>query len=282
MQKFRLELFFQILGIGSASGLFFQENLLYLISDNSRVLYEYHLDKATLKRHPLTAPANASSLENIIKKDKPDFEAIAVKDGVAYLFGSGSSLMRNSIQPFDVQNNKLLPPIDATDLYLNMADFAGIKPEDFNVEAAVNNGDTWYLLQRGNGPAQQNMVFTLTGDIKETSFQILFNKYKLPKIKGVRASFTDAVIVGNKLYFIAAAESGASTYEDGTVAGSLIGRIDLETMKIDFTQIISEKNKFEGITLFSEKNGQLEFLLCEDTDSDTKVSDIYKLTISGL
>lgn len=279
MQKFRLELVFQIIGIGSASGFFFQDNILYLISDNIRILYEYRLTDMSLNRHPLMPSGKMGYLENITKKDKPDFEAIAVKDSVAYLFGSGSSQMRDSIQPFDIKNKKHLPPIDATDLYLNMADFAGIKPEDFNIEAAVNDGDTWYLFQRGNGPAQHNAVFTLTGDIKETSFQIIHNKYKLPKIKGVRASFTDAVKVGNKLYFIAAAEKGGSTYEDGAVAGSLIGRIDMETMKIDFTKIISEKNKFEGMALFSEKNGQLEFLLCEDTDSDAKASDIYKLTV---
>jgi hypothetical protein len=34
--------------------------------------------------------------------------------------------------------------------------------------------------------------------------------------------------------------------------GSLIGRIDIETMKIDFTKI-SPTNKFEGLTLFSKQ-----------------------------
>jgi hypothetical protein len=36
-------------------------------------------------------------------------------------------------------------------------------------------------------------------------------------------------------YFLATAEDTESTY-DGEVLGSLIGRINLKTMKIDFTQ----------------------------------------------
>jgi hypothetical protein len=36
------------------------------------------------------------------------------------------------------------------------------------------------------------------------------------------------------------------------ILGSLIGRIDIETMKIDFTKI-SPTNKFEGLTLFSKQ-----------------------------
>ena len=282
MQKFRLELLFRIIGIGSASGLFFQDNMLYLISDNSRLLYEYNLSRQSLAKHTLSTEAAIDSLENIAKKDKPDFEAIAVRDSIAYLFGSGSADKRNSIQPFDIKNKKALPPIDATDLYITMADFGEIKPDNFNIEAAVNDGDTWYLFQLGNGPAQQNAVFTLNGDINETNFQILHNAYKLPKIKGVRASFTDAVKVGRKLYFIAAAEKSDSTYHDGEVVGSLFGRIDMETMKLEYTRIISEKNKFEGIALYKEANGTLEFLLCEDTDSDAKESDVYKLTVTGL
>jgi hypothetical protein len=35
---------------------------------------------------------------------------------------------------------------------------------------------------------------------------------------------------------LATAENIASTYDDGEILGSLIGRIDIETMKIDFTK----------------------------------------------
>jgi hypothetical protein len=43
-----------------------------------------------------------------------------------------------------------------------------------------------------------------------------------------------------------------STYDDGEILGSVIGRIDIETMKIDFEKIRPHKIEFEGLTLFSK------------------------------
>ncbi len=279
MQKFKLELLFHIVGIGSASGLFFNNGSLFIISDNSNVLYEYNIEQKKLDKIPLVITDVTIPAENIPKKDKPDFEAITASGDELYLFGSGSKENRNSIVRVNSTTRQTSPPTDATDLYLIMQGFGEISTEDFNIEAAVNDGTLWYLFQRGNGPAGQNGIFTLDGDINELFFQIIYSPIQLPKINGSQASFTDAVKVDNKLYFIAAAESSNSTYLDGEVAGSLIGSIDIETMKVEFTETISGKNKFEGITLYKDNDKSLEFLLCEDTDNDTTESAIYKLTI---
>jgi hypothetical protein len=50
-------------------------------------------------------------------------------------------------------------------------------------------------------------------------------------------------------------------------------------MKIDFTKKISLTNKFEGLTLFSKNKIQIQFLLCEDKNTDALESNIYKLRI---
>ena len=63
--------------------------------------------------------------------------------------------------------------------------------------------------------------------------------------------------------------------------GSLIGRIDIKTMTIDFTVKISETQKFEGLTLYNKTNDKIEFLLCEDNDTEELKSIIYKLTLSN-
>ncbi len=281
MQKFKLELLFHIVGIGSASGLFFNGSSLFIISDNSNVLYEYNTEQKKLDKIPLTAKGHTGPAENIAKKDKPDFEAITALGDELFLFSSGSKENRNSIIKVNSRTKQAALPIDATDLYLVMQSFGEISPEDFNIEAAVNDGTIWYLFQRGNGPAKQNGIFTLDGDINQLFFQILYNPIELPEINGAQASFTDAVKANGKLYFIAAAEKSDSTYLDGEVAGSLIGCIDIETMKVEFTEILSAKNKFEGITLYKDNGSSLEFLLCEDTDSEAEGSDIYKLTINN-
>ncbi len=277
MQKFHLEILFRIIGIGSASGLIFHNNTLFLISDNSNVLYEYNIAEKKLDKIELS---QSSPAENIPKEDKPDFEAITLAGDEALLFGSGSTDKRNSILPVNIKTKKAELPIDVTDMYLGMQDFGGIKPEDFNIEAVVNDGNVWYLFNRGNGPKGRNGVFTITGNIKEGDFQMFYNDIKLPKINKAQSGFTDAVKVGNKIYFIAAAEKSNSTYHDGEVAGTLIGRLDAESMEVEKTQVISSTNKFEGITLYKETGKQLEFLLCEDKDSEVSESDIYRIVIS--
>jgi hypothetical protein len=44
-------------------------------------------------------------------------------------------------------------------------------------------------------------TFTINGKNLTNDFQILSNAYKLPKIKGVRSSFTDAILVEGFIFF---------------------------------------------------------------------------------
>ena len=274
MENFTLELLFQIIGIGSASGLIYKDNSLLIISDNSGFLYEYKMDSSQLKRHQLLETTS----ENIPKKDKSDFEAITQYGDEVYIFGSGSTEKRNKMMQFNTKN-ETTTTTDLSDLYSVMQSFGKIKPKDFNIEGAIYNGESWYLLNRGNGKSNKNILFTIEGKNLTNEFQILSNPFKLPKINGVPTSFTDAVLVDSKIYFLAAAENTESTYDDGEVFGSIIGRIDIETMKIDFTKVISASHKFEGLTVFKNSNEKIEFLLCEDTDSDVLKTQIYKLTL---
>ena len=275
MDKLKLELLFQIIGIGSASGLVYKDNVLWIIGDNSGFLYEYHIDSRDLNRHPLIE--NPS--ENILKKDKPDFEAITHFGENLYIFGSGSTEKRNKMVQVNAVTKKTIASNDLSDLYAVMQSFGKVKPEDFNLEGAIYDGKSWYLFNRGNGSSNKNVLFTIEGENLTDQFTILSNDYKLPKIKGVRTSFTDAILVDNTIYFLATAEDTKSTYEDGEVLGSIIGSIDLKTMKINFTKKISDSHKFEGLTLYSHSQNKIEFLLCEDKDTDVLETDIYKLNI---
>jgi len=275
MQKFTLELLFQIIGIGSASGLFYKDHSVCVIGDNSGFLYDFQVETNDLRSYSLVPDAAA----NIPKKQKPDFEALAFDDRNFYIFGSGSTENRNKMVQFDKTSKTAVKTTDLSDLYLSMQSFGSIKPEDFNIEGVALAGETWYFLQRGNGSKGKNMLFTVEGKTLENGFTILSNDFKLPKIKGVRCSFTDALLIGNHLYFLAAAEDSKSTYEDGEVLGSLIGSINIETMKIEFTQQISDKHKFEGLALYAKNDSETTFLLCEDNDTDVQQSDFYKLVL---
>lgn len=274
MKKFQLELWLQIIGIGSASGLVFKDHSLFIISDNSSLLYQYEIGSRKLSTVPLFETDKEKV--NIPKPLKPDFEAIASSGDSLFIFGSGSTSNRNQLIQINPQKKET---IDLADLYLSMQYFANIKPEDFNIEGVVRDQNSWYFFQRGNGSTKQNGVFTITGDLSGGHF-MLYKSFKLPKINGVPSSFTDAVLVGETLYFLAAAENTHSTYADGAVLGTLIGSINTETMKIGFTQKISDTHKFEGLTFYKQDSKTIQFLLCEDKDSEELKTDIYTLTIN--
>lgn len=281
MHKFTLELLFQIIGIGSASGLLHKENTLFLISDNSSVLYEYNIQNEQLDTYPLLEGAtDPAKQKNIPKKIKPDFESIAVFGEDCYIFGSGSTENRNKMVHFNTNTKEKVAEVDVTDLYLVMQNFGKIKAEEFNIEGAIYTGEKWFLFNRGNGESRKNGIFTIAGKNLTDDFSVLYNSYKLPAIKGIQSSFTDAVQVRDKIYFLSTVENTSSTYEDGIVYGSFIGRIDIEKMKIDFTQKISDKHKFEGLSVYTEEEKSIEFYLCEDNDTNTLESNIYKLTIA--
>lgn len=275
MEKFTLEILFHIIGIGSASGLIYKDNSLFIIGDNSGFLYEYTIATQTLQQHEIIENAKT----NIIKSEKPDFEAITHFGDTLYVFGSGSTPKRNKM----VQINTLQKEIstnDLTDLYAVMQSFAQIKPEDFNIEGAIYTGEEWYLFNRGNGKSAKNVLFTIQGKNLVNEFNIISNTYKLPKIKGIRSSFTDAVAIDGKIYFLATAEDTQSTYHDGEILGSFIGSIDTKTMKIDFTKKISDTHKFEGLTVYKNAADSIEFLLCEDNDTELLETNIYKLRLN--
>lgn len=271
MENFQLQLLLKIIGLGSASGLLYSNNILLAIGDNSSFLYEYNFTNKQLQKHPIVENAT----ENIIKKLKPDFEAITQFENNIYIFGSGSTQNRNIMVQLDARTKKPIATNDLSALYQTMQSFGEIKPDDFNLEGAIYDGTNWYLFNRGNGKNSKNAIFTIGGNNLTDDFSVIYNKIKLPKIKGIETTFTDAVWVNNKIYFLATAEDTQSTYDDGEVVGSIIGSINPETMKVEFTKKITKTAKLEGITVYEKLSTSITFLLCEDNDTEVQESNFY-------
>jgi len=275
MQQFQLEPLFHIIGIGQASGLIYKNNSLYIISDNGSRLLEFDIENQTQSNTFLFE--NAVSV-NIPKKEKADFESIANHGDDFYVFGSGSTANRNIMVHYN-SKTKATKTVDTTALYSKMQYLSAIDALNFNIEGAIFTGEIWYIFQRGNGLGGKNGIFTIHGKSFEDT-EITYHDYVLPNIKGCPYGFTDAVLVENQLYFLAAAEDSKSIYDDGDVLGCIVGSINITTQLIEFTLPISDKRKFEGITLYKKSENQIEFLLCEDDDSDILESDIFKLTLN--
>lgn len=270
MENFQLSLLYKIIGIGSASGLVYLDEKLYIISDSSNYLYEYHISDEKLNKIALVE----NPQENIAKKDKPDFEAIVQKDGDLFLFGSGSTENRN--RAFKYKSGKISVK-DISAMYSRIKKQFNFTDDELNIEGVILNSESILLFQRGNGLSGKNGIIYANDNAENA--EIDFIPFDLPKIKNVAATFTDAILVDGTIYFLATAEDTTSTYLDGEVLGSLIGSIDLNTMKLINTIQITEKYKFEGLTLYNKTNSKIEFLLCEDNDTEKLESGIYKLVL---
>lgn len=272
MEQFTIELLFQILGMGSASGLIYKDNSLFIISDNSSFLYEYHIQENQLSKIKLFE----NGQENILKKDKFDFESIALKGNKLHLLGSGSTSKREKRITYNLETREVLEK-NLSKLYQNLKQNCSIADDELNIEGALFDNEKWLLFQRGNGANSKNGIVKTKSLEKECHTE--FVEVPLPKIKHVETSFTDAILVDDKIYFLATAEDCKSTYDDGEILGSLIGRRDSQTFEIEFTQKISDNHKFEGLTLYKNTQTEIQFLICEDNDSDLLETNIYKVSI---
>ena len=272
MEHFTIELLHKITGIGSASGLVYKDNSLFIISDNSSFLYEYHIQEKELSRIKLFE----NSQENIPKKDKFDFESIALKGNELHLLGSGSTSKREKRIIYNLETTAIAEK-DLSKLYQSLKETTSISDEELNIEGVIFSNEKWYLFQRGNGANSRNGVFKTKSLEIESLTE--FIEVSLPKIKHVETSFTDAILVEDKIYFLATAEDTISTYDDGEILGSLIGRMNSETLEIEFIQKISVDHKFEGLTLYKKTATEIAFLICQDNDSDVLETNIYKLTL---
>lgn len=275
MNHFKIESLYQIIGVGSASGLVYKDNSLFIISDNSTFLYKYNVQEKELTKIPIAE----NPQENIAKKDKFDFESIALKGNKLHILGSGSTSKREKRITYSLDTDTNVEK-DLTKLYKQLKETTSISDDKLNIEGAFFSIDKWYLFQRGNGANSKNGIFILNDHFKDNG-NIEFIPIPLPKIKHIETSFTDAILVEDKIYFLATAEDTNSTYDDGEILGSIIGRIDFKTFEIEFTQKISDNHKFEGLTLYKNTEDRIEFLLCQDNDTEVLETEIFRLVLTN-
>ena len=273
-QNFVLESYVKIEGVGAASGLIFKDNRLYIISDNSDVLYEF--EKKTKKLNKISLREDGKMDEGIRKKEKSDFEAISYDENF-YIWGSGSKASREKQVIFNfIKNDVQLNPMKQ--LYAECKSVSGINNEDFNIEGAIVKGNTLLLFNRGNGPGKKNGIFKIE-NWQNTEKKIIFYSVRLPEVKNTTFGFTDAIKIGNQIYFLAAAEGVDSNYLDGAIMGSILGIIVPLTMKINKIYNISNTHKFEGIAHYKTNKKNHTFLLCQDPDNGLQETEIFRISI---
>jgi hypothetical protein len=210
------------------------------------------IDPATGGVRSITLPAGKDGRRQFDKgrgnkKAKLDLEAcvsVEVKGETLLLaFGSGSTERRQQIlavREWDRKEPKVaLIEADALyDLLRREPDFA---PSRLNIEGVAHIGEQLRLFSRGNGKPRDGVApVNATGEIPlgallayldapgSAALPKLINvqQYDLGMLAGVPLSFTDATPWRDGVLFAAAAEASPDAIEDGSVTGSVIGKID--------------------------------------------------------
>uniref|UniRef100_UPI0040485D1A DUF6929 family protein n=1 Tax=Flavobacterium sp. TaxID=239 RepID=UPI0040485D1A len=269
MENFKLTNLFTIKGISAPSGLLYYQDVLFLISDSSNFLYQYDISKKLLLKFPLVKEAK----ENIEKAEKPDLECITKYGNQIIILGSGSTEKRNSMYTLDLGSDTLQSQNLKT-LYQKLKNVGSFADDQLNIEGAIYAHQTMLLFQRGNSIGSKNGIFIIPNHQEDG---IRFVPISLPTLDNIETTFTDAVLVGDKIYFLACAENTTSTYDDGEVLGTILGVMHAPTFEIIEVHLLSEHQKFEGMTLYQETESEFTFLLCEDNDTEDLEVTINKL-----
>lgn len=277
MKEFTFTLIAIVNGIGAASGLLYEQDKLKIVSDDSEVLYVYDLKEEELAKISLREDGKLIELQE--KALKPDYESITRLENEILIFGSGSSSNRNILAKIkDTKPNSVeITPLD--EFYDKLRKVTGVGEEDFNIEGAIAKRDLLLLFNRGNGPNAKNGIFRIKNWQASENIEIEFIPIQLPVIADVPFGFTDAIQVGEEVYFLASAETGGSTYHDGEVLGSIIGILDGKTFELKTTKQITNKHKLEGIVLYEKTEDSFVFLLCEDPDDGGSSAKLFKLEL---
>jgi hypothetical protein len=215
-----------------------------VVQDDVNALVLVHAETPSAGR-PVLLPRGAGGrrrFEDALgnKADKLDLEAITpLPDGRLLVLGSGSTPKREKLVLLDEEERVRV--VDASDLYavFHQPAFAGAQ---LNIEGAVAFGDTFLVLQRGNGAARDGL--TAVNAIGELSvnelLRYLDGKGKAPEFRrvtqvdlgelgGSALGFTDAALVGDgTLAFLACAEASPDVVRDGEVLGNFFGWFDAD------------------------------------------------------
>lgn len=272
------------LDISAASGLVALRDRLYAVADDELFLASYDFAGTPLGRVALFA-GELPEAHAERKKQKPDLEALAaLPDGRLVAFGSGSTPTRMRAAAIDPVRAGSVRAIDLAPLYTALA----AELSDLNIEGASVYEDRLWLAQRGNGAHGINACIEL--DLRAALADIdrgMLSAAALRCVHAVALDALDGVALGLTdlcahpragLWFSAAAEGGASTYEDGACAGSVIGRLSTRG-EVQHVRRVQQVCKLEGLAIAQGHGDTLVMFLVADPDDRQQRAPLYSATL---
>lgn len=255
------------LPVFAASGLVIRDGIFYIVSDDEISLIHgtpadgfvaYPFWKEVLPEDPVAR-----------KKLKPDFECMVLKGASLFILPSFSKKNRITGVRVDLSHDRITGHqiLDLSDLHERLDK----KVPDLNIEGALYLNDELLLFQRGNGKNGTNAIIR-GRDLNDQAMQVV--PLTLPHLGKIPLTITDAAFRDNEIWFLAVAEDTESTYLDGEVVGSFLGRFDEHHVVKDLFKL-ELPHKPEGLSFMPD--GTL--YLVTDDDSRDKPSRLFRVTL---
>lgn len=248
------------LPVSAASGLVIMGDKFFIISDDELSLlsgdFSGNFQMTKIWEHELPEDPK------LRKKLKPDLESL-------YLIGQTLWALPSFSRPNRVKGARIELGPDFQILGHEEVDFTGLYQKlllfvpDLNIEGAIWKDDHVHLFQRGNGKNGTNSMITVHKE------DVHITPLSLPHYKNVPLTITDATVIEDEIYFLAVAENTDSTYLDGEVMGSFLGKLGGDLRQIEF------QGKPEGLSFHSD--GHLYFVT--DDDSRKTPSRLFRTKI---
>ena len=274
MEDFELLPFIRISGVGATSGAAFLNDHLYLISANSNCLYCCNIETGKVENIAICGPGEDIMAKNI----EPNFESISIYNDSLFLFGSGASDKKRAaiqifLDPLDISG------FDLSAIFSQAKETFSIPDSIFNIEGAFFYDGYLYFFQRGNETKRLNGFFRVDLETFAENHEVEFFSVILPKINGITATLTDALVFSDSLFFLATAQDSNSINDYGKIGGTMIGILNNKTFEVDQFMIISNEHKFESFTVYKEYDRFIEFLVSQDNGTEEEETHIYKLIL---
>lgn len=272
---------FAINQLSSLSGLAFNQNILFTVSDEfyslvatdlkTQVYFEFDAPKNQRIR-------NLSYIER--KKVKPDFESLSVihHQNRTYLHIMPSLSKANRHCGYLVQLDlEVKTPAKELFLEIKPLNYEPLLKEltteerELNIEGHLFHDDKLLLFNRGNlkSPSQ---LFYMTYDFN--TYQAKLERavnVDLGAYEGYPIQWTDALWKNaQSIYFSATVEKVDNAVDDGQVLASFIGEYHLEQNKVISLSKIIEFEKIEGLCRIND-----ELAFCVDPDKEGNHGKIF-------
>jgi hypothetical protein len=259
-----------------------REQRLYVIADDQNVLAIYDLQGQRVGSIALS-DAVLPAEPRARKAAKPDYECLLqLPEGSLLALGSGSTPQRMSGALIRFQGAH--PHVEHVELTPLYAALARELPE-LNIEGGCVLGDRLHLCCRGNGARHENALITLDWQLAWRDLErdhalnpqalCQVSRVALGELSGTPLSLTDLTVLGEQLWFSAAAEASASTYDDGACAGSVLGSLSADAA-VGELYALSPRAKIEGICALA---GERAFYAVSDADDPTSFSPLFRVDL---